>query len=324
MYYNYIILNPEVKGKFYYENLNFSLLYEPLYIGKGKGNRYKKHLLEIKSVNKHKFNKIKKLNLKFSMLKYILLFNFTQNELHAYENEKNLISSIGRFDLKTGPLLNLCDGGIGGISNRIIKKTSLKKLSDSLKMFYKTKEGILLKQKKSIKLKNQIHSRGFCFSKKQNETKSFLLQKKYLVEPTIELKNYIIKTFSKKKNQIKYCVLFNNNLKIEIYGNVSIFCKLFKLSPITFYKILKKEINNYKNIISINIISNIISNNVNNKKFIGRPKKFTINFNNGLFLKLNGNKKQFLKNYNIGYRMFDKILKKEINNYKNIISIDEN
>ena len=42
-YYLYVLLDPEKKGKFLYENLNVCFLYEPFYIGKGKNNRIKHH-----------------------------------------------------------------------------------------------------------------------------------------------------------------------------------------------------------------------------------------------------------------------------------------
>lgn len=43
-YYNYMYLDPRKRGNYSYEGLNFSLLYEPFYVGKGEGYRKFKHL----------------------------------------------------------------------------------------------------------------------------------------------------------------------------------------------------------------------------------------------------------------------------------------
>jgi len=43
-YYNYILLDPRKPGQYVYKGLNFSLLYEPFYIGKGKLRRKYQHI----------------------------------------------------------------------------------------------------------------------------------------------------------------------------------------------------------------------------------------------------------------------------------------
>jgi hypothetical protein len=36
IFYNYIYLDPRKPGRYTFKNLNFSLLFEPFYVGKGK------------------------------------------------------------------------------------------------------------------------------------------------------------------------------------------------------------------------------------------------------------------------------------------------
>jgi hypothetical protein len=105
-YYIYIYLDPRKYGKCCYEN--FSFLYKPIYVGKGKNNRYKLNYKR-NEFFKNKINKIKKLGLEPIVFK--LYENL--NEEKSFEFEKNLIKEIGRLDLGTGPLLNMTDGGEG-------------------------------------------------------------------------------------------------------------------------------------------------------------------------------------------------------------------
>lgn len=126
IYYNYIYLDPRKPGRFEYPNLNFCLLYEPFYAGKGFDKRYKYHIKESKrkkeSYNKLKTRKIKKiLELNYNLEEYIQLLNFTNNEKEALDYEIKLIKEIGRLDLKEGTLTNLTDGG-DGVAGRVTCK----------------------------------------------------------------------------------------------------------------------------------------------------------------------------------------------------------
>ena len=60
-YYLYFYLDPRKPGKYSYRNISF--LYEPFYIGKGKGGRCLSHLKEATNSNKNSFklNKIRKI-----------------------------------------------------------------------------------------------------------------------------------------------------------------------------------------------------------------------------------------------------------------------
>lgn len=121
IYYNYIYLDPRRKGKYTYEGLNFSLLYEPFYIGKGKkgihGERKFSHLYEASKKNSGahpKIAKIRKIWKECNIDPYIIQINSNLEEYIALDLEIQIIKSIGRKDLNLGPLCNMTDGGDGG------------------------------------------------------------------------------------------------------------------------------------------------------------------------------------------------------------------
>lgn len=121
-YYVYCFMDPSSTGKFTYDDLGYSFLYKPFYIGKGKNQRIKAHFfpknLEIKN---YKNNKIKSL-LKKGMTPIVEILNSNISEICAYELEYDIIKKIGRIDNGTGPLCNLTDGGVGATGLQNIKK----------------------------------------------------------------------------------------------------------------------------------------------------------------------------------------------------------
>ena len=80
-YYVYCYLDPTRPGKFQYDGLNICFLYEPFYIGKGKGNRIFDHLKSKNDVNSNKLNLINEIidNGKEPIVRII------KNELTEYE-----------------------------------------------------------------------------------------------------------------------------------------------------------------------------------------------------------------------------------------------
>jgi hypothetical protein len=129
-FYNYIYLDPRKSGKFTYEGLNFSLLYEPYYVGKGCRNRYIVHLmnhsLKYKNFKNSIIKKLLSSNIDKQTLKtFIMKLNVNTSNIDANINETLLITTIGRRNNNTGSLSNLCDGGdgvVGHISNKKYKK----------------------------------------------------------------------------------------------------------------------------------------------------------------------------------------------------------
>lgn len=120
-YYIYIYLDPRKPGRYVYGDYCF--LYEPFYVGKGKGKRIKK----IYGRSKYFINKINKIK------EYVLepiYFKLMKNlsEEKSFILETNLIKLIGREDLNKGPLINFTNGG-EGTSGRIISEDTKNKIS---------------------------------------------------------------------------------------------------------------------------------------------------------------------------------------------------
>jgi len=96
IYYVYIYLDPRT-------NI-------PFYVGKGKGNRFKSHLIEKKNytTNKRKYEKIQELNF-YNLTPTIIFYASNLDEQVAYNIEAELIKRYGRLDLDDGGVLtNIC------------------------------------------------------------------------------------------------------------------------------------------------------------------------------------------------------------------------
>lgn len=112
-FYVYIYLDPRKPGK--YEYGDFALFYEPLYVGKGSySRRWREHLCDCNlKQNNLKNNKLKKiLNEGHDIENYIVIIPCI-SEKHSFDVEIKLITEIGRYDSKEGPLTNMTDGGDG-------------------------------------------------------------------------------------------------------------------------------------------------------------------------------------------------------------------
>ena len=123
-FYVYALLDPRKPEKYEYKDICF--FYEPFYIGKGNENRcyghFKKSSLK---ANSYKNNKIKKI---IYMKLNVIIFKIKEDllEEEAFKLERNIIFMIGRYDIKTGPLTNLNDGGNSGSGNILSEEAKLK------------------------------------------------------------------------------------------------------------------------------------------------------------------------------------------------------
>ena len=107
-FYVYVYLDPLKEGKFDYEDLSFE--YEPFYIGKGKNGRINKYNRKTSNIwLREKLEYLQKIGITPISLK---IFQ-SLSEQDAYRIERDVIKKIGRKDKKTGPLLNLTNGGQG-------------------------------------------------------------------------------------------------------------------------------------------------------------------------------------------------------------------
>jgi hypothetical protein len=115
MYYVYYLISPIDNRVFY--------------IGKGKGNRMKKHVKlakkdKISNGNTHLYNKIKSILISNDDVEYQIVYE-TDNEISAYEKEQELIIEHG--------LQNLCNMSMG---YNIITDEIKYKISSSIKNLY--------------------------------------------------------------------------------------------------------------------------------------------------------------------------------------------
>ena len=159
LFYVYVYLDPRKPGSYIYGEYTFD--YEPFYIGKGKNDIRKRkstrmfnHLVEalsnwdienLRPQGSFKCNKIRKIINETGNDPIIIKYQDDMNEKDSYSLEIQLIKEIGRYDLNTGPLTNLTDGGLGctryGLDNAMYgkthSKTTIKKWKKSIDRYYK-------------------------------------------------------------------------------------------------------------------------------------------------------------------------------------------
>ena len=110
MFYIYVYFDPEIS--MLCENEYFRSCIQPMYIGKGSGNRYKKHLRN--NPDNPEFNaRIKELQDKKLEIPISIILN-NEDDAVTFELEEKLIELIGRRNVGTGPLYNITKGGAGG------------------------------------------------------------------------------------------------------------------------------------------------------------------------------------------------------------------
>jgi len=115
-YYNYVFLDLRKPGKYDYD-IELCFLYEPFYIGKGHGNRYKNHIYDKKQ--SYKLKLINKLLRNYTIDEISIIFNKNVTDEISKENEIRLIKKIGRYNLNEGPLTNITEGGEGRSSDEM-------------------------------------------------------------------------------------------------------------------------------------------------------------------------------------------------------------
>lgn len=131
-HYTYCYLDPRKPGRYRYSELPFSLLYEPIYVGKGKGERWKEHFKG--GTNNHLYNKCKLIERETSKKASVLVCFETFDEKEAFAFEIKMIKSIGRRFSKDGSLCNYNAGGEGNTDPDLHVRL---KIGQSLKHYYK-------------------------------------------------------------------------------------------------------------------------------------------------------------------------------------------
>lgn len=130
-FYVYAFIDISSIETFIYSN-KYSFPGKPFYIGKGCSNRARVHIknaikdaLSFKKKS-HKLNKIKKIISNPKGKIAVILLSEGLEEEEALDLEKHFIKSIGRHDLKEGPLTNKTDGGEG--SSRYMHTEKVRKI----------------------------------------------------------------------------------------------------------------------------------------------------------------------------------------------------
>jgi hypothetical protein len=108
-HYIYVYCDPRKPGRYQYGDLEFS--YEPFYVGRGSGDRWKPQAHLGKSDNNFH---LKRLINKISIDQIVICSCYkSMDEEKVNLMEKHYIEAIGRYDLKKGPLTNKTGGGEG-------------------------------------------------------------------------------------------------------------------------------------------------------------------------------------------------------------------
>jgi hypothetical protein len=112
-YYCYALLDQRKPGRYSYEGVDASFLYEPFYIGKGSGNRVTRHFRELRrfSENEMKWSRVKAIQNQTGEDPWYVIIEDNMDENASLLLEILMIDKIGRKHLHKGPLLNLQEGG---------------------------------------------------------------------------------------------------------------------------------------------------------------------------------------------------------------------
>lgn len=125
-FFVYCFCDTRKPGDYTFGDIKFD--FEPIYIGKGKGLRPKRHFILYKSNNNRFYSKVSSIiNSGFEPTYIIIKDNLSEKE--AFDYEKFFISLIGRIEYG-GTLTNLSDGGEGQ-SGFKFSEESKKKMSDN-------------------------------------------------------------------------------------------------------------------------------------------------------------------------------------------------
>jgi len=240
-YYIYIYLDSRKHGKYRYGEYEFD--YEPFYVGKGKGRRYKRTDNRRSNYFKNKINKIKE----YGLEPIIIKIKESLNERESFILESKLINLIGRKDLNKGPLINLTDGG-EGTSGRIVSEETRKKKSGENHPMFGKHHSEETKRKQSESHIGKRHS---------NITKEKISKK--LKGQFSDKNNPMYGKHHSEKSKIKMKYSIGNNRIGEKNSNASLTENdviLIKMVLCDFKNISQKEIAKIFNVTS-NIISKI-------------------------------------------------------------------
>lgn len=237
VFYVYVYLDPRKPGNYVYGEYEFD--YEPFYIGKGCNGRAYIHL-KGNGYNKFFDRKIKKIQRVCKCDPIIIKYKEILMEQSSLDLEIKMIATIGRHDLKLGPLCNLTDGGDGfyNLSEDVEKKrcNGIKKmwLNDKYKERMRQKQ-IESQNKSEVKeklrlLSKEIQNRPEISENKSKKQKELWANEIYRAKRKELMKNKI-SPLSKSIVCIETGQIFTNITEAQKYigvkghGNISACCR---------------------------------------------------------------------------------------------------
>jgi len=171
-FYVYVYLDVLKPGDYLFGGECFT--FEPIYIGLGKRDRLKMHLIKAKnrtnkihSPNPHLIHRIRRM-LDDQKTPVIVKLHEDLTKSEAIALERSWIKSIGRRDLDLGPLLNLTDGGEGtGEWNDERRAAFRIKMSGENNSFYGKRHPDEIRQRRTYTSLSPEHKRKQSISAKQ-------------------------------------------------------------------------------------------------------------------------------------------------------------
>lgn len=288
VYFVYCFLDPRKPGDFIYGDLKFD--FEPIYIGKGKGIRPRRHFTLYKNNNTRFYSKLSSIiNSGIEPIYLTIKDNLLEKE--SFEYEKFFIKLIGRIE-NGGVLTNLTDGGEGQsgfkFSDESKKKMSMSRLgkkkgpmSDIVKLNISLskigkislKKGKTLEEIVGVERSNDIKRRMSDSAKERVGDKNSMFGRKHSDESKEKMSKNTIKRFgsdnpsfgrerSEDEKIYDTWELTDKDGNVVIVDNLSKFCRENNLNPSCMRDLSYGTVKSHKN--WVKVIK--LTNNVKKKK----------------------------------------------------------
>jgi hypothetical protein len=278
-FYIYVYLDPRKPGSFNYGKLEFD--FEPIYVGKGHGERMYSHLKDSQLRNKNlKNNKINKiLSEGYQPIIQKIYDNLTEQDVYKLEEE--IVNKIGRLQKNEGPLVNMMNGGKGGLSEVFFTEEQLIRKSEAAKKAqsdpdYRNRRSIIAKnnfERDEVRKKHQDAVRKSLTREAIDKGKRWLLDEERKNQMIEKLKFHLAETKEERsqtqkeswsseellKKHSEIMKKINNDPEVKAKRRKSIIKKVFQ------YDMNKNLLKVWESVIDaakeLNISSSAISNN---------------------------------------------------------------
>ena len=217
-FYVYVYLDPRKLGKYYYDGLDFCFLYEPFYVGKGTGYRFRKHLSEKKenTTNNFKFNKIQKIRRETGLEPFIIKILENSNNEDCLILESKIISIL-KIKSEGGILTNISNLGTNNSGHKHIKETKLKISKNNSRHWKGKKKSEETKKKISETKKKQYKKENHPMFGKKHTNESKEKMSKSRIGKKLS-KEHIENLKKNNKNKKKWLLISPDGEKIIVKG----------------------------------------------------------------------------------------------------------